>query len=145
MPSSTPVSLRKINWHTVAFLKERGVPVNYSAADLEADKATLDKILAQNPARRAGWSWSATWTGEASCAGGSGFEVLHERRTAANDFGLDRPVFKSRCSHSRQFAKFASTLHPCPSVIETPFRGLRSDTILTRKANGFRCEAPVNR
>jgi predicted HTH domain antitoxin len=32
-------------WQTEAFLTERGVPVNYSAADLEADKATLDKIL----------------------------------------------------------------------------------------------------
>ncbi|PYJ56791.1 MAG: hypothetical protein DME24_21120 [Verrucomicrobia bacterium] len=37
-------------WQTEAFLKELGVPVNYPAADLEADKATLDKILAQNPA-----------------------------------------------------------------------------------------------
>ena len=34
-------------WQTEAFLKERGVPLNYSAADLEADHATLDKILAQ--------------------------------------------------------------------------------------------------
>ena len=34
------------NWQTEAFLKERGVPVNYSAANLEADSATLDKILA---------------------------------------------------------------------------------------------------
>jgi len=33
-------------WQTEAFLKERGVVLNYSAADLEADKATLDKILA---------------------------------------------------------------------------------------------------
>ena len=33
-------------WQTEAFLKERGVPLNYSAADLEADHATLDKILA---------------------------------------------------------------------------------------------------
>ena len=32
-------------WQTEAFLTERGVPVNYSAADLEADKAILDKIL----------------------------------------------------------------------------------------------------
>jgi predicted HTH domain antitoxin len=32
-------------WQTEAFLKERGVPVNYSAADLDADNATLDKIL----------------------------------------------------------------------------------------------------
>jgi predicted HTH domain antitoxin len=33
-------------WQAEAFLKGRGVPLNYSAADLEADKATLDKILA---------------------------------------------------------------------------------------------------
>ncbi len=32
-------------WQTETFLKERGVPLNYSAADLEADRATLDKIL----------------------------------------------------------------------------------------------------
>ena len=32
-------------WQTEGFLKERGVPVNYSAADLEADNATLDRIL----------------------------------------------------------------------------------------------------
>jgi predicted HTH domain antitoxin len=32
-------------WQTEAFLKERGVPLNYSASDLEADNATLDKIL----------------------------------------------------------------------------------------------------
>ena len=35
-------------WQTEAFLKERGVPVNYSAADLEADNATLDKILGRS-------------------------------------------------------------------------------------------------
>ena len=35
-------------WQTEAFLKERGVPLNYSAADLEADSATLDKILARS-------------------------------------------------------------------------------------------------
>ena len=35
-------------WRTEAFLKERGVPVNYSAADLEADNATLDKFLAHS-------------------------------------------------------------------------------------------------
>jgi len=39
--------LRLDYWQTEAFLKERGVPVNYSAADLEADNATLDKILAR--------------------------------------------------------------------------------------------------
>jgi len=32
-------------WPTEAFLKERGVPLNYTAADLEADNATLVKIL----------------------------------------------------------------------------------------------------
>ena len=35
-------------WQTEAFLKERGVPLNYSAADLEADSATLDKILSHS-------------------------------------------------------------------------------------------------
>lgn len=35
-------------WETEQFLKKRGVPLNYSAADLEADNATLDKILAQS-------------------------------------------------------------------------------------------------
>jgi len=35
-------------WQTEAFLKERGVPHNYSAADLEADNATLEKILARS-------------------------------------------------------------------------------------------------
>jgi predicted HTH domain antitoxin len=33
-------------WQTEAFLKERGVPLSYSAADLDADSATLEKILA---------------------------------------------------------------------------------------------------
>ena len=33
-------------WQTENFLKQRGVPLNYSPADLEADQATLDKILA---------------------------------------------------------------------------------------------------
>ena len=32
-------------WQTEAFLKKRCVPLNYSAADLEADNATLDKLL----------------------------------------------------------------------------------------------------
>lgn len=33
-------------WQTETFLKERGVPLNYSAADLEADAVTLvEKIL----------------------------------------------------------------------------------------------------
>jgi predicted HTH domain antitoxin len=35
-------------WQTEAFFKERGVPLNYSAADLDADNATLDKILARS-------------------------------------------------------------------------------------------------
>ena len=35
-------------WQTEGFLKERGVPLNYSAADLQADKVTLDKILAHS-------------------------------------------------------------------------------------------------
>jgi hypothetical protein len=35
-------------WQTGAFLQERGVSLNYSVADLEADKMTLDKILAQS-------------------------------------------------------------------------------------------------
>lgn len=33
-------------WETEAFLTKRGVPVNYSAADLAADNDTLEKILA---------------------------------------------------------------------------------------------------
>ncbi len=32
-------------WQTEAFLRERGVPLNYSATDLAADNATLEKIL----------------------------------------------------------------------------------------------------
>ena len=32
-------------WQTEAFLNERNVPLNYSAADLAADIATLEKIL----------------------------------------------------------------------------------------------------
>ena len=35
-------------WQTEAFLQDRGVLLNYSAADLEADNVTLDKILAQS-------------------------------------------------------------------------------------------------
>lgn len=35
-------------WQTVAFLSQRGVPLNYSAADLEADSTTLNKILARS-------------------------------------------------------------------------------------------------
>jgi predicted HTH domain antitoxin len=32
-------------WQTEMFLKERGVPMNYSTADLDADKATFERIL----------------------------------------------------------------------------------------------------
>jgi predicted HTH domain antitoxin len=32
-------------WQAEAFLRERGVPINYSVADLEADAGTFDKIL----------------------------------------------------------------------------------------------------
>jgi len=32
-------------WETETFLKEHGVPLNYTLADLEADRATLEKIL----------------------------------------------------------------------------------------------------
>ena len=32
-------------WRTESFLDERGVSLNYSATDLEADAATLEKIL----------------------------------------------------------------------------------------------------
>jgi len=35
-------------WQTETFLKERGVPLNYSTADLQADSATLARILAQS-------------------------------------------------------------------------------------------------
>ncbi len=35
-------------WATEAFLQERGVPLNYTAADLAADNATLAKILARS-------------------------------------------------------------------------------------------------
>ena len=34
-------------WQTEAFLNERAVPLNYSAADLAADNATLEKILSR--------------------------------------------------------------------------------------------------
>ena len=34
-------------WQTEAFLSERSVPMNYSATDLAADNATLEKILAR--------------------------------------------------------------------------------------------------
>jgi len=32
-------------WQTETFLNERGVPLNYSAADLAADHATLERII----------------------------------------------------------------------------------------------------
>jgi hypothetical protein len=35
-------------WQTEAFLAERGVPLNFSAADLESDNATLDKIFGRS-------------------------------------------------------------------------------------------------
>lgn len=35
-------------WQTEVFLSERGVPLNYSPADLAADNATLDKILTRS-------------------------------------------------------------------------------------------------
>jgi predicted HTH domain antitoxin len=34
-------------WQTETFLNERAVPLNYSAADLAADNATLEKILSR--------------------------------------------------------------------------------------------------
>jgi hypothetical protein len=39
---------RRANWQTEAFLKARAVPLNYSAADLAADNATLENILARS-------------------------------------------------------------------------------------------------
>ena len=33
-------------WQAEAFLKERGVPLNYTMADLDADNSTMAKILA---------------------------------------------------------------------------------------------------
>lgn len=32
-------------WQTETFLAERGVPLNYSTADLEADETALDKLF----------------------------------------------------------------------------------------------------
>jgi predicted HTH domain antitoxin len=34
-------------WQTETFLSERSVPLNYSATDLAADNATLEKILSR--------------------------------------------------------------------------------------------------
>ena len=35
-------------WQTETFLQQRGVPLNYSTADLDTDNAALDKILAES-------------------------------------------------------------------------------------------------
>jgi predicted HTH domain antitoxin len=35
-------------WQTEAFLRERGIQINYSAADLEGDRATLQRIFARS-------------------------------------------------------------------------------------------------
>jgi predicted HTH domain antitoxin len=35
-------------WQTETFLKQRGVPLNYSPADLDTDRTALDKILADS-------------------------------------------------------------------------------------------------
>ena len=35
-------------WQTETFLKQRGVPLNYSARDLEADALMLKKVLARS-------------------------------------------------------------------------------------------------
>lgn len=35
-------------WQTETFLSNRAVPLNYSVADLAADNATLEKILARS-------------------------------------------------------------------------------------------------
>jgi predicted HTH domain antitoxin len=35
-------------WQTETFLNERAVPLNYFAADLAADNATLEKILSRS-------------------------------------------------------------------------------------------------
>jgi predicted HTH domain antitoxin len=35
-------------WQTESFLTQRGVPQNYSSADLDSDRAVLDKILADS-------------------------------------------------------------------------------------------------
>jgi hypothetical protein len=32
-------------WETERFFQDRGVPLNYTLADLESDHATLDKVL----------------------------------------------------------------------------------------------------
>ncbi len=35
-------------WQAETFLQQRGVPLNYSSADLDADRAALEKILAES-------------------------------------------------------------------------------------------------
>jgi predicted HTH domain antitoxin len=35
-------------WQTETFLQQRGVPMNYSSADLNSDRAALEKILAKS-------------------------------------------------------------------------------------------------
>jgi predicted HTH domain antitoxin len=40
--------LRLDYWQAEIFLKDRGVPINYSASDLDDDVATLGKILAKS-------------------------------------------------------------------------------------------------
>jgi predicted HTH domain antitoxin len=35
-------------WQTEAFLSQRAVPLNYSSTDLDADNATLEKILSRS-------------------------------------------------------------------------------------------------
>jgi len=34
-------------WQTESFLAERGVPINYTVADLEADRIALERILGE--------------------------------------------------------------------------------------------------
>jgi predicted HTH domain antitoxin len=40
--------LRLDYWQTEQFLRERQVPLNYTLADLEADRATLDAVLGRS-------------------------------------------------------------------------------------------------
>jgi len=72
-------------------------------------------------------------------------EALNAFRKDCDANSANLREFKSGRSHSRQLAKFASTPYPCSSVVEAPFWGLRSDTILTRKTGVFRCEPRANR
>ena len=43
-------------WQVETFLKERGVPLNYSAEDLEADREALGKLFPARERRRLGHS-----------------------------------------------------------------------------------------